>query len=236
MRHPNKTKLSQQRVSATVSTYVSTSVLTSVSIKALLILIATTLTMPLQAAESAAVIKPLEPGSVSEADGLAAWGRVFEVASHPRCANCHVGADNTPMWSGPSYGKTRPHGMNINAGASRIGAETLVCSTCHTTTVSDAGNAEPHTAPRVAMAWRLAPLEAEWFGKSSAYICNQLRDSQRNGGRSITEVAEHLGHDVILHWAWTPGGNREPAPYSLQEHVDDILAWGAAGTPCPATE
>lgn len=49
----------------------------------------------------------------------------------------------------------------------------------------------------------------------------------------ILTIAEHLNHDLILHWAWLPGGNREPAPYSLQEHVNDILAWGVAGTPCP---
>lgn len=32
--------------------------------------------------------------------------------------------------------------------------------------------------------------------------------------------------------AWSPGGGGEPAPYSLQEHVNDILAWGVAGMPC----
>ena len=66
------------------------------------------------------------PEAVSLEDGLAAWDRVYEVASHPRCANCHVGNDNIPMWSGPTYGTARPHGMNINAGESRIGAETLM--------------------------------------------------------------------------------------------------------------
>ena len=62
-------------------------------------------------------------GAVSTEEGLAAWARIYEVASHPRCANCHVGKDNLPMWSGPGYGETRPHGMNIDAGLSRIGAE-----------------------------------------------------------------------------------------------------------------
>ncbi|MEL7416903.1 MAG: hypothetical protein AAGJ92_13545, partial [Pseudomonadota bacterium] len=71
------------------------------------------------------------PTAATRAEGLAAFDRIFEVASHPRCSNCHVGDDNLPMWSGPSYGQTRPHGMNVNAGESRIGAETLLCSTCH---------------------------------------------------------------------------------------------------------
>ena len=168
---------------------------------------------------------------VTVEQGLHAWQRVYQVASHPRCANCHVGTDNIPMWSGPSYGKTRRHGMNINAGPSRIGAETLMCSTCHAFR-KNGENDQPHAAPQVATAWRLAPVEAEWFGKSSTEICEQLRDPKRNGSRTFKDIAQHLNHDVILHWAWNPGGGREPAPYSLQEHMRDIVEWGVAGMPC----
>ena len=170
-------------------------------------------------------------GSVSREDGLAAWGRIYEVTSHPRCANCHVGPSDVPMWSGPSYGKTRPHGMNIRAGESRIGAEYVPCQSCHAYNETE-GQTGAHMAPRVAASWQLAPVEADWFGKSAVEICNQLRDPERNGGRTMRDLAEHLHHDVVLHWAWAPGGGRQPAPYSLQDHVDDILAWGTAGFPC----
>lgn len=181
------------------------------------------------------VINAFAAGSISREEGLANWAKFYEVASHPRCSNCHVGPDNLPMWSGPSYGETRPHGMNIDAGDSRIGAEAVACATCHTTLkeARPGANAIPHAAPRVAMPWALAPVEAEWFGKSSAYICEQLKDPERNGGRTIREVAAHLDHDLILHWAWNPGGTREPAPYSLQESMDFLMKWAAAGTPCP---
>lgn len=180
-------------------------------------------------------LNPPAEGSISEEIGLEAWSRIYEVASHPRCANCHTGPSDRPIWSGPSYGVTRPHGMNIRAGESRIGAEYLLCSTCHTTKNDDWENANetPHAAPRVAMEWQLAPIEADWFGRSSIEICTQLRDPEKNGDRDALALAEHLDHDLILHWAWKPGGGREPAPYSLQEHVDDILIWGAAGYPCP---
>lgn len=170
------------------------------------------------------------PAAATLEEGLAAFDRIYEVTSHPRCSNCHVGADNIPMWSGPSYGTTRPHGMNVNAGASRIGAETLQCATCHA--YSETGNDMPHAAPQVAMTWMLPPPEAAWFGKSTEEICTQLRDPERNGGRDMMDLAAHLDHDLILHWAWSPGGGREPAPYSLQEHVNDILMWGVAGMPC----
>lgn len=175
-------------------------------------------------------INPLPEGSVTPEQGLNHWARIYQVFSHPRCANCHVGADHRPMWSGPSYGTPRKHGMNINAGESRIGAEYIPCSTCH----FENNSSVPHGTPGAGTAWRLAPVEAEWFGKTSAEICNQVRDPQRNGNRTYLDIAEHLDHDLILHWAWDPGPGREPAPYSLQENVNDILAWGAAGMPCPA--
>ncbi|MEM7471196.1 MAG: hypothetical protein AAF340_07580 [Pseudomonadota bacterium] len=186
------------------------------------------LTTPAMAVETTVEIAP--PEYATREQGLAAFARIYEVASHPRCSNCHVGGDNRPMWSGPSYGKTRVHGMNIRGGESRIGAETLLCSTCHVT--SETPNTEPHAAPQVAAEWRLAPVEAEWFGKDAAHICQQLRDPEQNGDRDMLALASHLDHDVILHWAWSPGGTREPAPYSLQEHVNDILIWGIAGFPC----
>lgn len=176
-------------------------------------------------------IKVPEAGSVSREQGLAAWARIYEVASHPRCANCHVGTSDRPMWSGPSYGRTRPHGMNVRAGPSRIGAETLPCITCHAR--SSRGNDRPHEAPRVDGPWQLAPVEAAWFGRGPREICTQLRDPRRNGNRDYRLIAAHAHHDKILRWAWTPGGGREPAPYSPDEHILDILTWGVAGTPCP---
>ena len=187
------------------------------------------LTSPALAAETITIDPPAD-GSISVEQGLTAWDRIYQVTSHPRCSNCHVGASNRPMWSGPAYGRTRTHGMNVNAGESRIGAETIACSTCHA--YRETYNAAPHAAPQVAADWRLPPVEAEWFGKTSEDVCNQLRDPERNGDRTYLELANHLDHDVILHWAWTPGGGREPAPFTLQDHVNDILAWGVAGMPC----
>ncbi|KRS19247.1 hypothetical protein XM52_04195 [Roseovarius indicus] len=187
--------------------------------------------MPVLAAGEDVVIAPPEEGSVSREEGLAAWERIYEVASHPRCANCHVGEDNLPMWSGPSYGETRPHGMNIDGGESRIGAEYVPCQTCHAYNETG-GNNGAHEAPQVADSWHLAPVEMQWFGKSSVEICNQLRDPERNGGQDHVELAEHLGHGPLVSWGWAPGGGREPAPYSLQAHIDDMLAWGVAGFPC----
>lgn len=193
-------------------------------------------TLAFAAGDPPAVIEPPAEGSVSLEEGIAAFARIYEVARHTRCANCHVEPDNIPMWSGPYYGKARPHGMNINAGESRIGAETLVCSTCHRT--NENFESAAHAPPHAGLDWQLPPVEFQWFDKTPAEICAQLSDRGRNGGRDFIGLAEHLvedsSHRGFVLWGWQPGGGRQPAPYSLQMHVNDILEWGVAGQPCPA--
>jgi hypothetical protein len=167
--------------------------------------------------------------AVAQEAGTAAWTHIHEVLSHPRCVNCHVGPDNLPIWSGASYGtKPRPHGMNINAGASRSGAEYILCSTCHASQNSQL----PHGPPG-AHIWSLAPVSMQWFEKSSGEICAQIKDPMRNGNRSIAQIVEHIEHEPLVHWAWTPGPGREPAPYSVAQLVEYLKQWDAAGAPCP---
>ncbi len=174
-------------------------------------------------------------GDVSREEGLAAWDRIFAVASHPRCANCHTDENNVPMWSGPSYGKTRPHGMNINAGMSRIGIESMPCTTCHTQSTKP--NTIPHAPPHTGHVWMLAPVEFVWFGKDTQTICAQMRDPERNGGRDGAGLVEHILHDAeikaFITWGFNPGGGREPAPGTMQDHLNDMVTWTAAGMPCP---
>ena len=69
--------------------------------------------------------------AAADETGLAAWDRIYEVAAHPRCTNCHVGRQQEPMWQGLSYGAGRAHGMGVKADDSRIGAESTPCRTCH---------------------------------------------------------------------------------------------------------
>ena len=74
----------------------------------------------------------------------------------------------------------------------------------------------------------------QWFDKRSKDICEQIKDPARNGNRTIDDVADHIGHDELVHWGWAPGPGREPAPYSADELVVFILQWDALGAPCPA--
>ena len=161
--------------------------------------------------------------------GLAEWEKVNAVFSHPRCANCHV-EDEHPRWSGPHYGGTRFHAFNVQRGddGSGFGNAGLRCTTCHFET-----NSQVLHGPPGAENWHLAPAEMVWFGKTSAEICEQIKDPARNGDRSLQEVATHVRDDALVAWGWDPGPGREPAPGSAEETYEAILAWEAAGAPCP---
>jgi hypothetical protein len=167
--------------------------------------------------------------ALAQDTGLAVWSKIHEVFSHPRCANCHVGADNVPIWSGPGYGsEPRPHGMNISGGASRKGAEHIACDACHTRRNSQL----PHGPPG-AHVWLLPPVSMQWFGKSSAEICAQIKDPARNGGRSLQQILMHLADDPLVGWAWAPGFGREPAPGTQKQLAVLIEAWLNTGAVCP---
>jgi hypothetical protein len=187
------------------------------------------------AAENEGAKDVLPAGSVSHAGGLEAWKRIEAVVTHPRCANCHVDAGGIPIWTPAGETKPRVHGMNIHAGESRIGAETIPCSTCHMTSTLPNG---PAPAPlRAGIDWQLAPVEFIWFGKSGAEICRQLKDPKRNGGRDAAGLLDHLRHDASLSGfiprGWAPGEGRSVPPGSFEDHVRDVAEWGAAGQPCP---
>ncbi len=162
--------------------------------------------------------------------GLAAWDRIYAVASHPRCTNCHVGADAVPMWEGLGYPNPRDHGMAINAGESRIGAETIPCRTCHVT--SDRPNIVPHAAPHILEAWRLPPVELDWLGKDSAALCAQLRDPDSNDGNDVAGLIEHVTASPFVAWGFNPGAGRSQPPGDVATLAADLSRWGDAGTPC----
>jgi hypothetical protein len=168
--------------------------------------------------------------AMDTAAGLAEWSKVYAVFSHPRCANCHV-ADDHPRWSGEHYGITRMHGFNVRRGddGSGFGNPGLRCTTCHFS--SNSGKLH---GPPGAENWHLAPAAMVWWQMSSAEICAQVKDPERNGERTLEQVATHVRDDRLVGWGWHPGPGREPAPGSAEETWRAIENWAAAGAPCPA--
>jgi hypothetical protein len=169
-----------------------------------------------------------QPAISDRARGLELWSKIHEVFSHPRCANCHVGEDRVPMWSGPEYGPApRPHGMNISAKGGDDGAHYLACTTCHTNNNSEM----PHGPPGAA-GWHLAPVEMQWFGRSSAEICTQIKTPALTRNRDVPAIAEHVKTEALVRWAWTVESKRRP-PYSAEELGKLVEDWNTAGAPCP---
>jgi len=72
-----------------------------------------------------------------------------------------------------------------------------------------------------------------WQRKSLREICLQLKDGTRNGGRSLSQIREHMAKDSLVGWAWHPGEGRSPAPGTQAQFGALIRAWIVTGAHCP---
>ena len=147
-----------------------------------------------------------------------------KVIQSPRCLNCHPNGDR------PTQGDDlHQHEPMVVRGQANLGATALRCMTCH-----QGANFAPAGVPGHPQ-WHLAPLSMAWQGKSLGQICAQLKDRKRNGGKSLAQIQEHMGHDSLVGWGWNPGGNRTPAPGTQAQFGQLIEAWIASGAACPAS-
>ena len=156
------------------------------------------------------------------ARSVAAFVEAGKVLRHPRCLNCHPAGDR------PSQGTGYPHQPPVQRGADGHGVAAMRCTTCHQKMNFDPGRVPGHPE------WHLAPRSMAWQNKSLAEICTQLKDSARNGGKTLNEIVEHMAHDSLVGWGWKPGAGREPAPGTQASFGALIKAWADAGAACPA--
>lgn len=154
---------------------------------------------------------------------LALFQEVGKVITHARCMNCHPAGDR------PSQGDDRhPHMPLVVRGADNFGAIGMRCTTCH-----GPANFDPGGVPGNPV-WHLAPIEMAWVGKSLGQICEQIKDPNRNGGKSMDELLHHMAEDSLVGWGWNPGVGREPAPGTQKEFGALFKAWIDTGAVCPA--
>jgi len=147
------------------------------------------------------------------------------VLLHPRCANCHPDGDS------PLQGmRMIPHQPPVARGPDDHGVVAMQCQGCH-----QRENLEHARVPG-APNWHLAPREMAWVGKTPRYLCEQLKDKKRNGGKSLAELVEHNTHDELVAWGWKPGHGREPAPGDQKQFGAITAAWVATGAECPSEE
>lgn len=151
-----------------------------------------------------------------------------KVIQHPRCVNCHPATDR-PLQN-TSMDKHQPPVFRGDGG---MGMPGMTCNTCHgEENVEVIGQAETLKSIPGHPAWHLAPIEMAWEGKSLAEICRQIKDPQRNGGKTMAEITEHMAHDSLVGWGWQPGAGREPVPGSQAVFGELIAAWVESGAAC----
>jgi hypothetical protein len=157
-----------------------------------------------------------DPGERSRA----IFAEVAKVLTHPRCLNCHPAGDRPTQEN-----DIHPHKPFVLRDVPRV--------TCHTdrnfTLHERASYQSIPGHPR----WMMAPIEMAWQGKSIGEICRQLKDRDRNGGRDLALLHEHLAHDDLVAWGWQPGAGREPAPGSQALLGELTQAWIDTGAQCP---
>ena len=145
-----------------------------------------------------------------------------KVLTHPRCVNCHPAGDR------PHQGELgRLHQPPVERGTDGHGLAVMRCSICHQAANFDPGRMPGHPE------WHLAPREMAWEGKTLGEICAQIKDRERNGGRSPEDLVRHVGTDTLVGWAWAPGFGRRPAPGTQKQAGALVEAWVKTGAVCP---
>lgn len=157
------------------------------------------------------------------ARSVALFEEAGKVIQHPRCVNCH------PRGDMPLQGEDNaPHQPPVFRGEGNVGVAGMHCSTCHMEDNVDHAGVPGH--PK----WHLAPAEMAWHGVPLAAICAQIKDTERNGGMSLTELHEHMAEDSLVGWGWAPDAGREPAPGDQVTFGRLIGAWIETGAHCPS--
>jgi len=179
------------------------------------------------AAWGADLASPAEFAGIADttARSAAIFVEASKVMTHPRCVNCH------PVGDRPTQGESatsRPHQPPVTRGTDGFGSVAMRCASCHRE-----ANFDPAGMPGHAH-WHLAPQSMAWQGKTAGEICVQIKDPARNGNRTIAQVIEHMSHDSLVGWAWSPGAGRTPAPGTQAQLAALLDAWAASGAACPS--
>jgi hypothetical protein len=158
------------------------------------------------------------------ARSAALFTEVGKVLSNARCVNCHPAGDRPRQGEGEL---NRLHQPPVERGEDGFGMPAMRCPICH-----QQANFDPGRVPGNPV-WHLAPRDMAWEGKTLAQICAQIKDPERNGGRSLEEIVHHVGTDHLVGWAWSPGYGRHPAPGTQQQAGELLAAWVQTGAACP---
>ena len=161
----------------------------------------------------------------------ALFNEIAKVVTNPRCMNCHPAADR-PLQGNDKHEHMPP----VPRGEAGLGVAGLTCQACHTEknfTLVGVGEGATYKSIPGHPRWQLAPVEFAWEGKSLSQICQQIKDPNRNGGRSLALLQEHFAKDDLVAWGWAPGEGRDPAPGTQAQLGELVQAWIDNGAACP---
>ena len=163
------------------------------------------------------------------ARSVALFEEAGKVIQHPRCVNCHPATDR------PLQGiAMQPHQPPVSRGADDLGMIGMRCTTCHgPENVALLGQADDIRSIPGHPEWHVAPIEMAWEGESLGEICEQIKDTERNGGKDLAALVAHMAEDSLVGWGWNPGAGREPVPGTQQEFGELFKAWAETGAECP---
>jgi len=183
------------------------------------------------AAQGANDLKPpSEFSSIQDpvARSRALFTEAAKVIMHPRCMNCHPATDS-PLQGNDQHTHMPPVARG-DGGGGLPGNRCIACHTERNFTLMEKSSYESIPGhPR----WGVAPIEMAWEGKSVGQICAQIKDPNRNGGRDLALLHEHISKDDLVAWGWNPGQGRNPAPGSQQRLGELVKAWIDSGAHCP---
>ena len=172
---------------------------------------------------------PLKPVSSFDniaderARSVALFGEVGKVLTHPRCTNCH------PRTDSPLQGeKGDLHQPKVVRGVGGMGAPGMNCTTCHG--MENFGNVPGNPS------WHLAPSEMAWAGVPLDAICEQIKDPERNGGKSLDAIHKHMVEDSLVGYGWNAPAHLQPAPGSQRQLGELTRAWIDSGAHCPTAK
>ena len=204
--------------------------------RSLLFLVAVSACGSRQGPTPPAVLRPVAPGELraladfqSIADrgarSRALFAEAGRVLLHPRCVNCHPNGDV------PHQGmQLTLHDPPVVRGPENQGVPGNECTSCHQ------DHNQQLTRVPGAPKWHLAPIAMAWAGKSLGYLCQQLQDPRRNGGKTLGQIVDHSTNDELVAWCWSPGHERQPAPGTQKQFGALVAAWVETGAQCPLEE
>jgi hypothetical protein len=134
---------------------------------------------------------------------------LYKKFQHPRCLQCH-------------QFNSRIHNGRVYASHSAR----YLCDNCHTSRITGLPRGE----------WMAPNEKMDWTGMPPRELCLMIKQNMGTGDVVNIKLAEHMLHDLRVHWAldngMTPNGRFPSVPGGSDEWARDVRAWAESGMLC----